>query len=145
MKYIILFFFFLLSMQVKSQSVYGADIDWSNPTFISGSNLPSIFQRYYLNGDYKSMLELTSIKSRNRFGDAKLIEYFQEMEFGYTFKVKNRVYQGDSSQILFAEATFNATKVRVKFHYIVENGNSKMIISKVAKPGIFPNDQLNDN
>lgn len=87
------------------------------------------------------MLELTSIKSRKRFGDIKLLAYYQEMQFGYTFKIKNRVFQADKSQILFADAILNATKVRVKFLCTVENGKSKIIITQINKPGVFPNDQ----
>lgn len=141
MKFILLLFSLLLSITANSQSVYDTDIDWSNPSFIAGSNLPEIFQRFYINGDYQSMLKLTSSESRKRFGDINLLAYYQEMEFSYTFKVKNRVYQTDSSQILFAVGDLNATKVQLKFICTIEKGKSKMFINSISLEKPFPQNQ----
>jgi hypothetical protein len=136
-KYLFLFFI-VLTGSVKAQSVYDSNIDWSNPSLIAGSNLPAIFQRYYLIGDYNSMIELTSSKSRLKFGDANLINYYQKMDFGYHFKLKNRIINSDGSQSLYAEGIIGATRKRVKFQCVVEGGKSRMAISSISDAGIFP-------
>ena len=140
MKYLFLFFI-LFAGNLKAQSVYDSNIDWSNPAFIAGSNLPELFQRYYLMGDYNSMLELTSNKSRERYGDENLIDYFKNMKFGYTFKLKNRLIGKDKIHILYALAEIHATKAQVKFLCEIENQYSKIIITNVDTSEYFPLNQ----
>lgn len=141
MKYFILLIVLGFASELKAQSVYDNKIDWSNPCMIAGSNLPEIFQRYYLMGDYYAMLELTSNKSRERYGDENLIDYFKNMKFGYTFKLKNRLIGKDQIHILYALAEIHATKVQVKFRCNIENGHSKIIITNVDIAENFPLNQ----
>lgn len=140
MKYLFLFFI-LFAGNLRAQSVFEANIDWSNPSFIAGSNLPTIFQRYYLLGDYDSMLELTSAKTRMEFGDQKLRLFYERMMFGYNFIIKNKIIEKDGTQCLFGEAIINATKTSVKFRCVVEKGKSKMFINTINLLKSFPQNQ----
>ena len=71
------------------QSLPVQTIDYSYPPLIAGSSWGNIFQRYYLQGDYETMMKLTSQESINQYGYATIKQYYQSMDFGYKLKLKS--------------------------------------------------------
>lgn len=108
-------------------------LSYNNPCLFAGSNLPSVYQRLWINGDYTTMLKFTSNESRSKFGDSKLLDYFQRMDFGYKLKLKSRNFEEDGAQTLNCEALINATKKIVRFKCKVENDTAKIIITNLSK------------
>jgi hypothetical protein len=107
-------------------------LDFSNPGFFAGSTLPQFYQRLYINGDYATMLKFTSRESRSKFGDDRLVSYFQRMRFGYEMKLKSRSYEEDGTQTLVCLAKINATSFVVRFKSKVENDTAKMVIENIS-------------
>ena len=131
--------FLLLLLFISIQYVEGqipnneVKLNFTNPSFFAGSNLPSVYQRLWINGDYTTMLKFTSNESRSKFGDPILLEYFQRMDFGYKLKLKSRNFEKDGTQTLNCEAVINATKKLVRFKCKVENDTAKIIIANLSK------------
>ncbi len=113
------------------------NLNFSNPCLFAGSTLPNVYQRLWVNGDYSTMLKFTSNESRSKFGDYKLLEYFQNIDFGYKLKIKSRNFEKDGTQTLNCEALINSTRKVVRFSCVTENDTAKIIISSLVV-GQFP-------
>src|SRR6188768_2695702 len=100
----------LILMDCKAQEV---KCDYSFPALVCGSTWGQIFQRNFKNGDFYSMLKLTSPESIKKYGREKILTYYQEMSFGYQMRLKSWT-QDTQYYVLNYEATINATKVIVR-------------------------------
>ena len=131
--------FLILLLFISIQYVDGqipnneVKLDFSNPSFFAGSNLPNVYQRLLINGDYAKMLKFTASQSRHKFGDDKLMEYFQNIDFGYKLKIKSRNFEKDGTQTLNCEAVINSTKKIVRFKCVIENDTAKIVIVNLNK------------
>lgn len=128
-KYSFILGILLIISTVKAQNPdNNFKLDLSNPVLFSGSTLPNFYQRLWINGDFDTMLKFTASKSRKTFGDEALKEYFGQLEFGYTIKLKSRKYEKDETQTLNCETQINATRKVIRFSCLVENDTAKIII-----------------
>jgi hypothetical protein len=109
-------------MDCKAQEI---KCDYSYPAMVCGSTWGEIFQRLYKNGDFQSMLNLTSPESIKKYGQLKILTYYQEMNFGYQMSLKSW-NQDERYYVLNYEANINATKVIVRI--TLQKGDSAKIV-----------------
>jgi len=106
-------------------------LSYNDPCLFAGSTLPNVYQRLWINGDYATMLKFTSVQSRNNFGDYRILEYFQKIDFGYNLRLKSRIFEKGGSQTLNCLSVIDATRKVIRFKCIIENDTAKIIISSL--------------
>lgn len=106
-------------------------LSYNDPCLFAGSTLPNVYQRLWINGDYSCMLKFTASQSRLKYGDDKLTEYFQNIDFGYKLKLRSRNYEKDGTQTLNCESQINATRKVIRFRCVIENDTAKIIIANL--------------
>jgi hypothetical protein len=121
----------ILSTEVKGQNADAPlEFDLTNPGMFAGTDFGRFFQRLYINQDYDRMLIFTSKKSRDKFGDNRLLEYYRKMEFGYPLNIKSKYIQGDTIWLNYL-TTIKATRKVVKLPISVEGDTVRVIIQSI--------------
>ena len=105
----------------------------SNPAFMKGSDFLNVFKRFYINQDFSSMLIFTSEKSKKRFGEKYILEFYkQKLELGFDVKLKSIKFNpGDSTCILNYQANIFATKQTKAIECIIENDTVKIYLDNL--------------
>lgn len=128
-----LIFILITNSSVKGQSKdSGLEFDMSNPSMMAGSDLGNLMRRLHVNGNFGDMLKFTSKDSRSRFGDKAIVEYYQQMEFGYTLRLKSK-FERDSVIWLTYETTILATVRIVRIPVVVENDTARIRLTNLEK------------
>lgn len=128
--YLTLILIFSFSFVSTAQVVSGSDKPFSNPSFMMGTNFGQFFQTLYKLGDYDQMLKFTSKESISKYGKEKIIEYYQNCEFGYKIKIINKQNQG-KYYILSYNATIKATNEIIRIKTVVENDSAKIVLDNL--------------
>lgn len=97
-----------------------------NPVLYYGTTFGHYFQILHKLGRYNEMLALTSGQTINRFGSEKLLDFYQNMDFSYSLKLKAK----DGNTLIYETKIF-ATKKTLKFHYCIENGKCRVVFHKL--------------
>ena len=107
-----------------------------NPSLIYGTSFGSFFQVIYRQGQFEQMMSFTSLKSIERFGFNRILEFYQNTDFGYTIDLQS-ITKSDSLIMLNYDAIIGATRRVIRFPVIIENDTSKMLPSDVFKHQVF--------
>jgi hypothetical protein len=81
-----------------------------NPALYYGTTFGHYFQILHRLGKYEEMLALTSSQTIEKFGEGRLLDFYQKMDFSYKLKLKAR-----NGNILHYETQIFATKKTLKF------------------------------
>jgi hypothetical protein len=119
------FLLLLTMMHCKAQEV---KCDYSFPPMVCGSSWGLIFQRLYKNGDFESMLNLTSSESIKKYGKEKIRTFYQVMSFGYEMKLKSWTWN-DAYYILNYAARVNATEIIVRMQ-LCKGDTAKIVLTE---------------
>lgn len=103
---------------------------FKNPALMAGTDLLSLIRRFYVNQDYNSMLMFTSEKSKNQFGERRILEFFKSSNLlGPEVILKSIKYHSDSlecsmnyEEIVFGTKHFKAVKCSI------ENDTAKIVL-----------------
>lgn len=112
------------------------DNGWSNPALIQGASFGNVLQGYYKTGNYDILLQLTSTKSRKKFTDTAIVDYYKRMQFGYNLKLiaaKKR----DNSWILTYRTSIFATETIINMRVAIEKDTCRIIL-----PNDFSNQKI---
>lgn len=127
------------SEQIKSSSridsVSRADKEpaMNNPALMHGSSFGNYFQSLYKLGRFDDMLKFTSDDSKRKFGNEKIRQAYEEMDFGYVIKLKSIVPQLDSTIILnYLSTQFPANKI-IRMDVRIEHDSVKLVVNKLDK------------
>jgi len=108
--------------------------DLSNPGLFAGTDFGSFFQRQWINQDYHRMLIFTSKKSRDKFGDKRLLEYYRKMEFAYhPLKLKSKSIEGGDTIWLNYITNIQATRRMVRMPVVIEKDTVRMLILEINR------------
>ncbi len=99
-------------------------VDFSNPALINGSSWGAVFQRFYKNGDFDSMMKLTSDESLRKFGRDTIRNYYERMDFGYKLKLKSWTRTKNHFSLNY-EADILATRVIIRMELESVSGSAK--------------------
>lgn len=91
----------ILNLASSTCQAQREDKRWSNPVLIYGSDLGNIFQQWYLTGNYRKMLELTSCESRGLHGDSIILDYYKKMQFAYPIRLISHTRNGNKYQLIY--------------------------------------------
>lgn len=100
---------------------------YSNPALIFGTDFGRMFQVYYKQGKFDTMLQFTSRQSLNKFGSSKIKEYYSSMDFGYNLKLKS-INKKENKYTMNYQVEIFATMKILRIVVIVENDSSKIIL-----------------
>lgn len=114
----------IISFKATSQDFVS---DWSNPALIHGSSFGHIFQANYKIGNYEKLLKLTSKETRNQHADSTIINYYQQMQFGYPLKLIAMKKQ-DEYFILNYTTNISATESIISMKLIVELDTCRIVL-----------------
>lgn len=106
------------------------EIKLNNPAIFMGSTFGEFFQILHKTGNYSGMLIYTSNKTKKRFNNTELIEFFQNMQFSYPLKLKAINEQNDYQTLLY-NTTIDATEKTIQFNVIVENDTCRVLFEKL--------------
>ena len=121
----------ILFTEVKGQNVDAQlEFDMSNPGMFAGTDFGRFFQRLYVNQQYDLMLTFTSHRSRQKYGDKELLEYYQKMDFAYPLELKSKVIEGDTIWLNYM-TNIQATRRVVKMPVSVEGDTVRIIIRQI--------------
>jgi hypothetical protein len=101
-------------------------IDWSYPPLIAGSSWGNVFQRYFINGDYTTMLKLTSEESINKYGKDSILEYYREIQFSNPLKLKSWTKENKYYTLNYSTTIF-ATCVIIRMR-LIEGDTAKLVL-----------------
>ncbi len=132
-KYLLIIFIDLVSRNSYCQEI---KIDYSWPPLIAGTSFGNLFQQFYKQGDYQSMLKLTSDESISKYSRDTILNYYRQMDFGYPLKLKSWTKE-DGYFILNYSSTIKATTtiVRIRLHVDTSNGDGDT--AKLVLPDNF--------
>jgi hypothetical protein len=123
--------FIVLNFTVAKSQIYtGTDRPFSNPSFMMGTNFGQYFQTLYRLGRYDDMLKFTSQESIKKYGKDKILDYYQNCDFGYKIKIINKTTDG-KYYILSYNANIMATNKVVRMKTVVENDTAKIVLDNL--------------
>lgn len=130
---LLLLFFLLANTGVKGQRTdSGLVFDLSSPCMFAGTDFGRFFQRLHINQDYNLMLTFTSQKSRDKFGDEELLEYYQKINFAFPLKLKSKLTQGDTIWLNYI-TSIQATQRVVVMPVVVEQDTVRVLILSIQR------------
>lgn len=110
--------------------------DMTNPAFIMGTDLGTLFKTYYKIGDFKKMVQYTSKATIEKYGADSLEKIYRKLNLGFEMKLKNMTNEG-SEKILHYECQTFATKGIRRMHVVIENDTSRIVPLHLEKGDIF--------
>jgi hypothetical protein len=108
----------------------------SNPAFMMGTNIGSLFNVYYKIGDFEKMLCFTDSASLRKYGRENLKKYYRKADLGMDMKLKNMTSE-ENEEILHYELVVNATKVIKRLHVIIEKDTVRVVPQHPESGKIF--------
>ena len=118
----------MLSIMIGSSAYSQSNsIDFSYPPLIAGSSWANIFQRLYKNGDYESMIKLTSKESIEKYSADTIRIFYQTMDFGYMLKLKSWTMDSNYYHLNYS-ATINATETIIRLKLTNTQGDTAKIV-----------------
>lgn len=93
-----------------------------------GTDFLSLFQAYYKVGDWDMLLKLTSSESRKRYGDARILAYYRQMNFGYRIRLISLKTVQTSYELTY-KAQIQATDVIIRCRVVVERDTCRLVLS----------------
>lgn len=110
--------------------------DMTNPAFMMGTNICSIFKTYYKVGDFNKMITYTASSTIKKYGREKLRSIYRNLDLGFDMKFKNMTTEGNE-KILHYEVVINATKMVKRLHVIIENDTARIVPQHLDRGEIF--------
>jgi len=110
--------------------------DMTNPAFMMGTNIGSIFKTYYKVGDFNKMITYTASSTIKKYGREKLRSIYRNLDLGFDMKFKNMTTEGNE-KILHYEVVINATKMVKRLHVIIENDTARIVPQHLDRGEIF--------
>ncbi len=110
--------------------------DMSNPAFMMGTNIGTIFKTYYKVGDFNKMITYTASSTIKKYGREKLRSIYRNLDLGFDMKFKNMTTEGNE-KILHYEVVINATKLIKRLHVVIENDTARIVPQHLEKADIF--------
>ena len=108
-------------------------VSLKNPALMNGSDFLNIFKRFYVNQNYNSMYLFTSDESKIKFGEKNILKFYkQELNLGFTVKLKSLQYKQDSTICMLSyEADIYATKQIKIITCRIENDSAKILLTNL--------------
>jgi hypothetical protein len=106
--------------------------DLSNPGLFAGTDFGSFFQRLWINQDYGQMVTFTSKKSRRKFGDKQLQDYYRSMDFAYPLQLKSKSIHEDTIYLNYLTNILATSRI-VKMPVVVERDTVMLIIESIGQ------------
>lgn len=103
------------------------DSGWSNPILIYGSDFGQIFQAYHKTGNQYMLLALTSQKSRIKYSDSTILNYYSKMQFSYSIKLKAHKKVDDCYYLTY-KATYMATEHIMLMVVTIEQDTARLVL-----------------
>jgi hypothetical protein len=120
----------------ETQNEETETFDMTNPAFMMGTNIGSIFKTYYKVGDFNKMITYTASSTIKKYGRDKLLSIYRSLDLGYDMKFKNMTTEGNE-KILHYEVIINATKQVKRLHVVIENDTARIIPQHLENRNIF--------
>jgi hypothetical protein len=120
----------------ETQNEETETFDMTNPAFMMGTNIGSIFKTYYKVGDFNKMITYTASSIIKKYGRDKLLSIYRSLDLGYDMKFKNMTTEGNE-KILHYEVIINATKQVKRLHVVIENDTARIIPQHLENRNIF--------
>lgn len=119
-----------VSLKKEQNKVYSDYKPFANPVFMYGSSFGNYFQILYKTGKFEEMLKLTSSESIKKFGKNKILNFYKNMDFAYTIKLKSLNKEGDLTTLNY-EGQVVATKKMLRINVIIENDTAKIVLKNL--------------
>ena len=110
--------------------------DMSNPAFLMGTNIGSLFNTYYKVGDFDKMLSYTDSASIRKYGRENLKKHYRKADLGMDLKLRNMTSEGNE-KILHYELVVNATKIIKRLHVVIEKDTARVVPQDPESGRIF--------
>jgi hypothetical protein len=124
----LLLFFVLFSL---TKGAFSQNLEsWNNPVLIQGSSFGHFFQQLYKQGLYNEMLHFTSQQSIKKYGSAKILKYYQSIDFGYSMKLKSK-FNKDNVTTLNYESYILGGKHITKLNVVIENDTCRLLLDNL--------------
>jgi hypothetical protein len=120
----------------ESKEIQKEYFDMSNPAFMMGTNIGSLFNTYYKVGDFDKMLSFTDSASIRKYGRENLKKYYRKADLGMEMKLKNMTSEGNE-KILHYELVVNATKIIKRLHAVIEKDTARVVPQDPESGRIF--------
>lgn len=123
-----------LSIPVKGQITRSENVEsksenpFANPALIYGTDFLRMFQLFYKQGQWETMIKFTSRESINRIGRKKLLNYYRQMDFGYSLQIYSLKKQGELYMLNY-KAKLYATEYIVRCIVNIENDTCRIVLS----------------
>ena len=110
--------------------------DMTNPAFMMGTNIGSLFKTYYKVGDFTNMVTITSSTTIKKYGREKLLTIYRELNLGFDMAFKKMTVEGNE-KILHYEVVIHATKQVKRLHVVIENDTARIVPQHLERGDIF--------
>lgn len=101
---------------------------FKNPALIYGSSFGIYFQSLFKLAKYEEMINFTSKQTINKYGKAKLVKIYSQLDFAFPLKLKNLLEDKSSGIIQMTyETTIIATTKIFSMNVKVENDSVKLV------------------
>jgi len=99
----------------------------SNPIFFLGTSFGQFFQMLHKTGEYHQMLTYTSQSTKQKFEDKELLDFYQEMNFSYTLRLK-----AFKDGVLLYVGTIDATIRTIQVNVVIEDDTCRIVFTKLC-------------
>lgn len=104
-----------------------ADIEFSDPARITGSNFGAFFLSMLRTQNYDMALKFTSKESVDKFGIDKIKDKYQNFKFNYRLTQKSIVKNVNTFTIVYATQEYATGKLK-KMIVVLENDTCKLVL-----------------
>jgi len=108
----------------------------NNPAIFMGSTFGEFIQILHKTGEYDEMLVYTSDKTKAQYSNYSLLEFYQNMQFSYSLKLK-AIDKQENYQVLLYKTTINATEKTIQFNVVIENDTCRVLFEKLDAQNPF--------
>jgi hypothetical protein len=130
------YIFVIIIISAMKSNCQEVKIDYSWPPLIAGTSFGNLFQQLYKQGDYPTMLKLTSDESITKFSADTILLYYHLMDFGFPLKLKS--WTRDSGYFnLNYNSTIQATSIIVRMKLFEGSKTREGDTAKLVLPDDF--------
>lgn len=115
------------SMKTQKGNIEGVKPKLNHPAIFFGTSFGEFFQMLHKTGEYHQMLTYTSQSTRQKFEEKELLNFYQEMNFSYTLKLK-----AFKDSVLLYIGTIDATIRTIQVNVAVEDDTCRIVFDKLT-------------
>ncbi len=112
--------------EIQIESKEKESLPLNNPIFFLGGSFLNYIQILAKKGEYIKIIEFSSIKLKDKYGNEGLINFFKNYNLAPQIIIESLKKTNEENYIIYYTTTVNATQVSKNIEVVIENDSCKL-------------------